>query len=252
MSSTSKGEGRTLPKRFYKEARAERVSDGSGATAYRILLDGRPVRTPAKAELQLPAQALAEAVAEEWAAQAAHIDPSRMPLTRIANSTIDGVVARRAEVEAEIVRYAMNDLIYYRAEQPETLVRLQAQAWDPPLRWAEQSFATTLQTGQGIAHVEQPAALAEAVAQTLRGLPPLVLSALHVITTLTGSAVLALACARSRLAPDAVWAAAHVDEDFQISQWGWDAEAEARRKAREGDFMAAARILDLMRSVQHS
>lgn len=240
-----KGDARPLPKRFYKEARVDAVTAPGGGSAYRILLDGRPLRTPAKAELQLATRPLAEAVAAEWQAQGTHVDPATMPLTRLANSTIDGVAARRAEVIEEIVRYAMNDLLYYRTDQPETLVRLQAEAWDPVLDWAQTQFAVPLATSVGITHVAQPKSLAVAVETWLAGRQAIELAALHVITTLTGSALMALAHAHARLDAAALWKAAHVDEDFQISHWGWDAEAEARRKVREADFLASTEVLEL-------
>lgn len=239
-SPPTRPESRTLPKRFYKAASAE--ASGAG---FRILLDGRPLRTPAKAELQVPTRALADAIAAEWETQGSHIDPATMPLTRIANSTIDGVVARKAEVIAEIARYAMNDLVCYRADQPEALVRLQAEAWDPVLAWARDQFGVDLATSAGITHVTQPAALEAAVIRWLEGRRPIDIAALHVITTLTGSALMALAHALDAMDANAVWKAAHVDEDFQIAQWGWDAEAQARRKARETDFQASIRLLAL-------
>lgn len=243
-----KPEGRALPKRFYKTASTDATASGAGAARFRILLDGRPVRTPAKAELQVPTRALADAIAAEWEAQGTTIDPATMPLTRIANSTIDGVAARKSEVEAEIARYAMNDLVYYRAEQPEALVRQQAEAWDAVLAWAQDAFAVRLATSAGIAHVAQPAPFEAAVLAWLAARSPLEISALHVMTTLTGSALMALAHAHGEMSADAVWRAAHIDEDFQISQWGWDAEAEARRKAREADFLASVRVLALSRN----
>lgn len=230
--------GRQLPKRFYKSAGV--AAKGSG---FLILLDGRSVRTPGKAELALPNSALAEAVAAEWAAQGTHVNPATMPLTRIANSTIDGVAARRGEVEDEIARYAANDLVCYRAEAPDALVRRQAEAWDPIVAWATHAFGLAPTVGAGICHVAQPEGLQVAVKRMLGTTDPLALAALHVLTTLTGSALLSLALARGAIDPDGLWKAAHVDEDFQIAQWGWDAEASARRAAREREMRAAAHIL---------
>ncbi len=235
---------RVLPKRFYKLAHVEKSPEGQ----FRILLDNRPVRTPAKAELQLPSQALAEAVAAEWEAQGEYVDPATMPLTRIANSTIDGVVARRADVELEMANYACNDLVCYRAETPQALVQRQAEAWDPVVAWAAKNLGVEPRIARGIMHVAQPPELAQAVKNALSARQPLHLAALHVITTLTGSALLALAHADGLLEPDALWKAAHIDEDFQIEQWGWDAEAEARRSFRHNELIAAARVLALLRA----
>lgn len=234
---------RGLPKRFYKSASVKSASVDPTGDRFLILLDGRSVRTPGKAELAVPNAALAQAVAAEWDAQGTHIDPATMPLTRIANSTIDGVAGRRGEVEDEIARYAANDLVCYRAEGPDALVRQQAEAWDPVVAWAARDLGVTPNVGSGITHVMQPAGLQQAVKQLLGTTDPLALAALHVLTTLTGSALLSLALARAVIDADSLWKAAHIDEDFQIAQWGWDAEASARRAAREREMRAAASIL---------
>lgn len=232
---------RDLPKRFYKAVRVDPRGD-----QHRILLDERPVRTPAKAELSVPHAALAAAIAAEWDAQGSHIDPASMPLTRIANSTIDGVAARRREVEDEIAKYAANDLVSYRADTPDALVRRQAAAWDPIVAWTNRAMGVAPRVGTGVVHVAQPPELGDAVKVRLQAFDPLALAALHVVTTLTGSALLALALAHAELDADAAWKAAHVDEDFQIEQWGWDAEASARRDARAREMRAAAIILKLL------
>ena len=233
---------RGLPKRFYTSASVERKCPGD----YRIRLDGRPVRTPAKAELAAPTLALAEAIAEEWRAQGTHIDPTSMPLTRLANSAIDGVARREAEVRADIAKYAGSDLLCYRADGPEGLQRRQAEVWDPILRWAEQDLGARFAVGAGLMPVVQPDAAKAAVARALEEYGGFALAALHVITTLTGSVLLALAHARGHLTAGEAWAAAHVDEDWQISKWGEDAEAKARRQRRWADMQAASRMLTLL------
>jgi chaperone required for assembly of F1-ATPase len=230
------------PKRFYRAA----TVDGA-PPAVRVLLDGKPIRTPAKRELALPTKALAEAVAAEWEAQGDHIDPAAMPLTRLVNSALDGVTGREAEVRAEIAKYGASDLLCYRAEGPADLLRRQAEAWDPILAWARAEFNVHLATGQGIVPVAQPPATVAAIESALADLDALALAAQHVMTTLTGSALLALAHARGRLTAEAAWAAAHVDEDWQISQWGEDAEAKARREGRWAEMQAASRLLQLLR-----
>jgi chaperone required for assembly of F1-ATPase len=228
------------PKRFYQT-----VSVDGAAPAFRVLLDGKPMRTPAKRELAVPTQALAEALAAEWEAQGERIDPASMPLTRLVNSAIDGVTGREAEVRAEIARYAGSDLLSYRADGPAELVRRQAEAWDPVLSWARNALGAHFVLGQGIMPVAQPQAATAAVARALSELDVFDLAAHHVMTTLTGSALLALAHAGGRLTADEAWAAAHVDEDWQISQWGSDAEAEARRARRRFELEAATRLLAL-------
>lgn len=234
---------RGLPKRFYTSASVE----AKGPHDYRIRLDGRAVRTPAKAELAVPVEALAQAIAEEWQAQGTHIDPSSMPLTRLANSAIDGVTQREAEVRADIARYAGSDLLCYRADGPEALQQRQAEVWDPILRWAEQELGARFAIGTGLMPVAQPDAAKAAVARALEAYDGFALAALHVITTLTGSVLLALALARGHLTAEQAWAAAHVDEDWQISKWGEDAEARARRDRRWADMQAASRMLALVR-----
>jgi chaperone required for assembly of F1-ATPase len=230
-----------LPKRFYKTVGIEDAG-GEGAA---LLLDGKNVRTPGKAPLVLPSRALAEAVAEEWRAQGERIDPSTMPLTRLANSAIDGVAGREASVIADILDFAGSDLLCYRAEGPSGLTEAQCRHWDPVLAWVRDGLGAPLVLSQGVTHVAQPEVSLARLKESLAGRDPFSLAALHEMTSLTGSALLALGVALGRLAPEAAWEAAHVDEDFQIGQWGEDEEAAARRQNRRRDFDAAARMLKL-------
>lgn len=227
--------------RFYKS-----VSIAADGGAFRLLLDGKPVRTPAKKQFLLPTRALADAVAAEWDAQAERIDPATMPLTRFANSAIDGVMGREAEVRADIVKYAGSDLVCYRAEGPPELVRRQAAVWDPVLAWARDAMGASFRVVEGIMPAAQPGAATAGVARAVEGYRAFDLAALHVMTTLMGSALLALAHARGQLSADEAWSAAHLDEDWQISQWGEDAEANARRERRWLDMQAASRLLRLL------
>jgi chaperone required for assembly of F1-ATPase len=230
-----------FPKRFYESVTIE-GRDGDFA----LLLDGKPVRTPGKAHLLLPTLALAEAVAEEWRAQQELIDPATMPLTKLANSTIDGVVGREQAVIDDILAYAASDLLCYRADGPQGLIEAQLAQWDPVLDWAKSTLDAPLMLAEGIVHVAQPQASLDRLKDSLAGRDPFSLAALHLMTGLTGSALLALAVGLEQTTPEQAWQAAHVDEDWQISQWGEDAEAAARRKARWGDFAAAARLLSLV------
>ena len=167
-----------------------------------------------------------------------------MPATRLANSAIDGVADALAETRAEIANYAAADLVCYRAETPEALVALQAEAYDPVLAWARDRLGARFVTTVGVAHVAQPeAALAAARAAVEAYADPFAVAALHVMTSLTGSLLLALMTAEGALSPEAAWRAAHVDEDFQIGRWGEDDEAKLRRAARWRDFEAAANVL---------
>lgn len=232
---------RTLPKRFYKQAQAEPVEGG-----YRIALDGKPVHTPRAAPLVIPSAALAQAIAAEWQAQGERLDPETMPLTRMANSGLDLVRGREEAVIDEIVSYAASDLLCYRAEGPEGLIALQREHWDPVLAWAAQELGTPFHLAEGVMHVAQPEASLAALRDTFAGFSPLALAALHNLTTLSGSALLALAHARGQMSAEQAWRAAHVDEDWQVSQWGADAEATARRERRWRDFDAASRLLALL------
>jgi chaperone required for assembly of F1-ATPase len=173
-----------------------------------------------------------------------------MPLTRLANSIIDGVIARQAEVRAEIVKYAGSDLLCYRAQSPQELIRRQAETWDPVLGWARERHGAALAVVDGIMPAQQPAAASQAIVRALEPHGPFELAAIHVMTTLMGSALLALAHAHGRLTAEAAWSAAHVDEDWQISQWGEDAEAKARRDRRWSDMQAASRLLALLGNEQ--
>jgi chaperone required for assembly of F1-ATPase len=234
----------TLPKRFYKEV-AVKDEEGGGAS---LLLDGRPVRTPGKVSLTLPARSLAEAVAAEWRAQGERIDPLTMPLTRLANSAIDGVKGREEVVIDDIARHAASDLLCYRADGPKALVEAQETHWDPVLAFARDELKAPLVLSEGIVHAAQPEVSLTRIRSEFEGLDAFRLAALHVMTVLTGSALLALAVFRHKLTPDEAWTAAHVDEDFQISQWGEDAEAKTRRENRFRDFVAAAETLETLSS----
>jgi chaperone required for assembly of F1-ATPase len=231
-----------LPKRFYDRAETRDEADSAAS----LRLDGKPVRTPGKAELTLPTKALAEAIADEWRAQGERIDPATMPLTKLANSVIDGVTGREDAVKEDILGYGRSDLVCYRAEGPETLAALQTQHWDPVVAWAKTELHAPMHLAEGVMHVAQDEASLAAIAARLAEFDAWSLAALHVMTGLTGSALLALAIALGRLTPDEAWTAAHVDEDWQISQWGEDEEAKVRRENRHRDFAAAARLLTLL------
>lgn len=227
-----------LPKRFYKEATVHHEADG-----WRVLLDGKPVKTPNKRTLALPSEALAEAVAAEWRAQDQVLDPATMPLTRIANSSIEGVADRMAEVAADVVAFAGSDLLCYRAAGPDALSARQTAAWDPIVQWAASDLGARLALAEGVMPVQQNETALQSIATALEGLSPFQLAGLHVATTLTGSALLALAVLKGRLTPEQAWAAAHIDEDYQIEQWGTDEEAETRRAFRWAEMQAACRMM---------
>ncbi len=225
-------------RRFYQRVEVEH-SEG----ALRVVLDGRPVRTPGRRVLAAPTRALAQALAAEWEAQHDVVDPARMPLTRLANTIIDGVTDAPAAVIEEAAKYLASDLVCYRADGPEGLVARQRQAWDPVLAWANDALdARFIVVQGGIVFAAQPAqALAAAHAAIPRD--PWRLGAFHAITTLTGSALIALALARGILSVASAWSAAHVDEDWNMELWGCDELALERRAARFAEMKAAARVL---------
>lgn len=238
---------KALPKRFYKQASIE-ARDG----AYALLLDGRAARTPARAPLALPSRAAAQALAAEWAAQGEVIDPASMPMTRIVNSAIDGVARQMAATAEEIVKFSGSDLVCYRAGEPDSLVHEQSQAWDPVLAFAREALGARFVLAEGVMFVSQPeaslAAVAAAVDEIAQAGPgaPFRIAALSIMTTLTGSALIALAIAKGAMSVEEGWRAAHVDEDFQIRAWGSDTAAQARRERRWLDMQAAARLYGLM------
>jgi chaperone required for assembly of F1-ATPase len=222
-----------LRKRFYKTA---------GTTGNAVTLDGKPVMTPKRRALKAPNVVIAQAMAGEWDAQRDTIDPGAMPLTRLANAIIDGVADAPDAVRDEIVKYLGSDLIFYRADSPEGLVAKQAQHWDPLIAFARDTYGARFVLAQGIVHQAQPA---EAIAAAAVSIPndPWQLGALAAITTITGSALIALALAAGAITPDAAWAAANVDEDWNMATWGEDAEVKARRAARRAEFDAAVLVL---------
>ena len=226
-----------LRKRFYTQAGVAEGADG-----FVITLDGKPVRTPGKNALAAPTRGLADAIASEWQAQADLIDPMAMPLTRLANSVIDGVTGNVQAVADDAAKYFETDLLFYRAGFPEELIARQARHWDPVLRWAADDLGAHFILAEGIIHVQQPdTAVAAARAALPKDAWPV--GAFHVVTTITGSALLALALKHRALDEAQVWAAAHVDEDWNRDAWGADEEVEARRAQRRKDFEAAALVL---------
>jgi chaperone required for assembly of F1-ATPase len=230
-----------LRRRFYKNAHVDR-DEG----AFAVRLDGRAVRTPARHVLEAPAQVLADAIAAEWNAQDEAVDPARMPLTRLANSIIDGVAEAPAAVAAEIERYLASDLIVYRAPGPERLVERQAQVWDPLLDWARASLGADFVIAKGVNFVVQPAAALKAAGAAIPR-DPWRLGALSTVTTLTGSALIALALLCARLSVEEAWMAAHVDEDWNMERWGADAIALERREKQFAELNSAALVLEALR-----
>ncbi|WP_339950315.1 ATP12 family protein [uncultured Albimonas sp.] len=229
------------PKRFWTQAAATQTAEGWG-----VALDGRPLRTPGKAALIAPTRALAEALAAEWDAQTEIVDPSSMPLTRSVNTAIDRVADKHAEVVEAVAAYAGSDLLCYRAPHPARLAARQAEAWDPLLDWAAREHGARLLCAEGVMHVSQPEAALVRLHAATAAHDPLALVALHELTVLSGSLVIALAVSAGQIGAEDGWARSRVDEEWQAEQWGEDGEAAAMAARKRADFLAARRLLDLI------
>lgn len=228
-----------LPKRFYKMAAIAAVDDG-----YCVQLDGKSIRTPARALLELPTKALADHICDEWNAQADEINPVHMPITRLANTTIDGISLDPQAVIEDILRFAGTDLLCYRADTPQVLVERQSEVWDPILDWAHASLSARFVLAEGVVHIQQPRESINALGIHVTAFKsPFALAGLHSMVSLSGSALLAIAVGKDHISAAEAWHAAHVDEDWNIEQWGRDTESEARRTYRWGEMQAADRVL---------
>jgi chaperone required for assembly of F1-ATPase len=225
-------------KRFWKDVTIE---PGNG-----LALDGRPVRTPGRAALAVPTRGLAEAIAEEWRAVGDTLDPRAMPLTGLANAAIDRIAPDPAVFAAGLAKYGESDLLYYRADEPAALVDRQAAAWDPLLEWAQHRYDVHFERVTGVMHRAQPEATIARLSEAVAALDPYRLAGLSPIVTISGSLVAALALIEDAATPEAVWQAAHVDEDWQAEQWGEDTLATQAREVRRAEFDAGVRFLGLV------
>lgn len=232
--------GAAGPKRFYQAAAAVPLGDG-----HTVALDGRPVRTPLKSPLSLPTRPLAEAIAAEWAAQGERIDFRTMPLMGVASAAVDQIVPRRDDVIGELVAFGGTDLLCYRAESPPALVARQAAAWQPRLDWLAETHGIRLRATTGVIHLAQDAAALERLREVIAGQANFALAALHVLTTGTGSTVLALSVAAGQIDAAAAAKAGHLDELFQAEQWGEEPLAVERRDRISGELIEAERFLRL-------
>jgi chaperone required for assembly of F1-ATPase len=229
------------PKRFWKEATVVEVDGG-----FTVQLDGRAVKSPAKALLVVPRRTMAEAIAAEWQAQEKDVDPRTMPVTRSANAAIDKVAPQRAEVCQMLADYGGHDLLCYRAIGPEELVRRQVAAWDPVLEWGACVLAAPLASGQGVMHVEQPGESLTRLAAELDRLDSFQIAAVHDLVTISGSLLLSIAVRHRHLSAETAWAISRIDEEFQAEQWGRDDDAEAAAASKKRAFETAAAILEML------
>lgn len=228
-------------KRFWKEAAAT-----PEAGAWGIALDGKPLRTPARRPLVVPTRALGEAIAQEWNASGETVDPAAMPLTGIANAAIDHIEADPVQFARDLAQYGESDLTCYRAQEPQPLVERQEGSWDTVLAWARRRFGVDFRTTCGVVHVRQPDATLQRLAHAVAALDPFRMAALSPLVTIGGSLVVALAVLEGAMGADAGWDAVSIDDRWQLEQWGADPEAEAALTARRRDFLAAARVPELL------
>ena len=228
-------------KRFWKQVSVDR--DGAG---WAIRLDERPVRTPARALLAVPCEALAEAIAEEWRSVGETIDPRAMPLTGLANAAIDRIAPDRQAFASGLAKYAEADLACYRSDWPPELVSRQANSWDDLLAWGRRRYDVDFATTLGLLHVPQPQATIDRLSQAVSELDPFHLAGLSPLVTTGGSLVAGLAVLERALTPEQAWEAVSVDERWQLEQWGSDSEAEVALENRRRDFLSAARFLELL------
>lgn len=230
------------PKRFWKEATVAEIDAG-----WQVLLDGRQVRTPAKAVLIVPTKAYAEAVAAEWDAQLEEVDPATMPVTRSANAAIDKLSIQREEVIDMLAAYGETDLLCYRATEPQELVLRQAEKWDPILAWANAQFGVALRPISGVMFAQQPGESLPRLRAEIATFDSFSLAAFHDLVALSGSLVLALAVTSGQLDADTAWSLSRLDEDWQAEQWGIDEEAAEAAAIKEQAFAMAARVFSLSR-----
>ena len=228
-------------KRFWKSAAVVRVDGG-----YAVELDGRPVKTPARAELAVPTSALAEAIAAEWNESADEVDPRAMPLTGLTNAAIDRVAAGKDAFAADLARYGESDLTCYRAEGPETLVKRQTESWDALLGWARRRYDVDFATCSGVMHVSQPEETVRKLGHAVASLDSFHLAGLAPLVTIGGSLVAGLAVLEKMMPATEAWEAVSLDDRWQMEQWGADAEAEAALDGRRRDFLSGARFLELL------
>ncbi|AQX28154.1 MULTISPECIES: ATP12 family chaperone protein [unclassified Bartonella] len=229
----------SLPKRFY-----EKVDVICKEENFSILLDGHPLKTPAKRDFFIPVKKLAVLVAQEFTMQKEVIDPAKMPITRLVNTVIDGIIDNMQIIFEDLLRFVACDMIFYRAQTPKELVERQSEKWNFLLDWAEEKLGARFNLAEGLMHIEQPPESIQAVSNYLRKIEsPYVLAAFYSMTTLTGSALITFAVAEKKISPDDAWTIAHLDEDWTMEHWGKDEETVTRRAHKKVEFDAAATVI---------
>ncbi len=230
-------------KRFYKKVTVERQDE-----MFAVLLDGKQIKTPEKELCIMPSRQMADVVRAEWHNQGGDIVPATMPITKLANTAIDRVQKRRDEIIDELVKYAGSDQLCYRAEHPSELVRLQNKIWDRLLCWMKDENDIGLKTSKGIIFVEQDESELAKFRNILNDIGSFELTALYSMVAVTGSTTIGYALFKNHISVEQAWEAGHLDENFQVSQWGTDEEAEERRKNLKNELNNAAVFLALCQS----
>jgi chaperone required for assembly of F1-ATPase len=229
-------------KRFYQDATVAPVENGFG-----VALDGRNIRTPAKAALVVPVQSLADVIAKEWGAQEDEIDPATMPVMKFASTAIDRIHPQRVRVADDLAAYAQTDLICYRADRPVDLVQLQEASWQPLLEWCNEHHGSSLRATQGVIPIDQDDETLTALSAVVHGFDDFALSALHGLTTTSGSLVIGLAVMAGRLSAAAAADASQVDDAYQAEKWGYDKDAADALLGRRREIESAAAFYALLR-----
>ena len=227
-----------MMKRFYKNAAVEKLGDD-----FTVALDGRAIKTPAKQTVSLPSEALAQLIADEWAAQGERIDAPNMPATRLCFVALDRMAETREATAAEVVKYASTDLLCFRAPEPAELIAAQSAAWDPLLAWARDELGIALVASTGLLPVDQDAVALTVLHGRARDLDPIRLTALAHATALCGSAVLGFALLEQRVEAEQAFALSTIDEHFQLSQWGEDQEALERLARLKTELVSVGKVL---------
>lgn len=230
-------------RRFWKQADVAPTEDG-----FTVLLDGRNVKTPAKALLVVPTEALARKIAAEWDAQEKEIDPTGMPYTRTANSALDKVMPQHAEVAEMIAAYGDSDLLCYRADHPAELIDRQQAEWDPMLNWAADTLGARLSPRTGVIHAPQDDEALAALAEKVTALSAFELAAFHDLVSLSGSLVLGFAAFLDAAPAERIWEISRLDETWQEEQWGPDEEASEIAELKRASFVHAKSFIELLRS----
>ena len=228
-------------KRFWTSADVAEVEGG-----FAVQLDGRAVKTPAKAPLVVPTEALAREIAAEWDAQEEYVDPLSMPFTRSANAAIDKVARQHAEVADMLAAYGDSDLLCYRADAPKELRDRQASQWDPVLAWAADALGAPLAPRSGVMHAPQDPDTLSVLSRKVHAFDAFRLAAFHDLVGLTGSLILGFASAHKWATPDAIWTLSRLDELWQEEQWGEDEEAQELTEVKRQAFLHANRFFDLL------